>query len=193
MLTNENYLHEIHTIQISTCKRLLSICFGTREILLKFVDTDHLLTDKPITFKPDYYSKIRISIENIPIELPDCEVKEFLSTYTKIIGKTCYPGIKHSNKYFTTGTRIYQCIKINHHIPRRIFHFGRYLRIRYDEQPQDTPHNNDNEHHNQKTYNNPQLSEDEQQTTDNSQTSEDKQQATEDQQSPEDEQRQIQK
>ena len=76
MLSNENYLHETHTIQISTCKRFLSICFDTREIL-QFVDTDHLLTDIPIIFEPDYYDKIRISIENIHIELPDEGVKKF--------------------------------------------------------------------------------------------------------------------
>ena len=81
MLMDDNYLHEIHTIQISTCKRYLSICFDTRETMLQFVDTDHLLKDVPITFEPDYYEKIRISIENLPIELPDSVVKEFLSTY----------------------------------------------------------------------------------------------------------------
>ena len=42
------------------------------------VDTDHLLADKTITLEPDYYDKFRISVENIPIELPDKEVKEFL-------------------------------------------------------------------------------------------------------------------
>ena len=106
MLENENDLHLIHTIQISTCNRFLSICFDTRAMLLQFVDTDHLLADTPITFEPDYYDKFQISIENIPIELPDKEVKEFLSTCTTTIGKTYYPGIKHSNKYFTTGTRV---------------------------------------------------------------------------------------
>ena len=110
----------------------------------QFVDTDHLLADTTITLEPDYYDKFRISIENIPIELPDKEVKEFLSTYTKIIGKTYYPGIKHSNKYFTTGTRVYQCIKLTQHIPRNVYHFERYLRIRYDQQPHNKPTNIDN-------------------------------------------------
>ena len=49
--------------------------------MLQFADTDHLLKDVPITFEPDYYEKIRISIENLPTELPDSVVKEFLSTY----------------------------------------------------------------------------------------------------------------
>ena len=127
MLSNENYLHETHTIQISTYKRFLSICFDWREILLQFVGTDHLLTDIPVTFEPGYYDKIRIFIENIPIELPDQEVKKFLSTYTTTIGKTYYSEIKHSSKFFTIGTRVYQCIKLNQHIPRHICHFGRYL------------------------------------------------------------------
>ena len=88
MLENENYLHNIHTIQISTCNRFLSICFNTRETLLKFVGTNHLLADIPTTLEPDNYGKIQISIEDIPIELSDKEVKEFLSRYTTTIGKT---------------------------------------------------------------------------------------------------------
>ena len=84
---------------------------------------------------------MRLSIENRPIELPDKDVKEFLSTYTTTIGKTYYPGIKHSNKYFTAGTRIYQCIKLHVLI---LYHFGRYLRIRYDQQPHGKPTNSDN-------------------------------------------------
>ena len=139
MLQNKNYLHNIHTTEISTCNRFLSICFDTRETLLKFVGTDHLLADIPITLEPDNYDKIQLSIENIPIELPDKEVKEFLSTYTTTIGKTHYPGIKHSNKFFTSGTRVYQCIKLTQHIPRHLHHFGRYLRICYNDQPQDKP------------------------------------------------------
>lgn len=42
-----------------------------------------------------------------------------------------YPGIKHTNKYFITGTRICQCIKLQ----QDIYQFERYLRIRYDSQP----------------------------------------------------------
>ena len=48
-----------------------------------------------------------MSIENVPIELPDKEVKTLLSQYTTGTGKTYYPGIKHENKYFTFGTRVY--------------------------------------------------------------------------------------
>ena len=92
MLLNENYLQQIHTKQISTCKRFLSLCFDTRGTLLQFPDTDHILLDTPIFFEPEYYQKIHISIENIPIELPDDEVKNFLSTYTTTRkGKTYYP------------------------------------------------------------------------------------------------------
>ena len=196
MLLNENYLQQIHTIQISTCKRFLSLCFDTRDTLLQFADTDHILLDTPISFEPEYYQKIHISIENIPIELPDDEVKIFLSTYTKTIkGKTYYPGIKHSNNFITTGTRIYQCIKINHHIPRRIFYFGRYLRIRYNEQPQDNNQeqqlqqtdNEDKTQQSQQTDNElqdinelqPQTLLDEQQLTNESEPPEDEQNTTE--------------
>ena len=74
-----------------------------RKTLLKFCNTEHqLLPNTYVHFEPDYHDKIRISIENIPIELPDREVKTFLSEYATPIGKTYYPGITHYNKYFTT-------------------------------------------------------------------------------------------
>ena len=67
--------------------------------------------------------RITISIEN----LSDREFKKFLSQYTTVVGKTYYPGIRHKNKYYTTGTRVYQCVKIKEHIPRHLYKFGRYL------------------------------------------------------------------
>ena len=136
MLEQEDYLEEITTIQISTCHRFVSIWFTNREILETFCQNEHLLLSNTYTkFEPDYQTKIRISIENIPIELPDREIKKFLSQYTIVVGKTYYPGIRHKNKYYTTGTRLYQCVKIKEHIPRHLYKFGRYLQIRYDSQP----------------------------------------------------------
>ena len=139
-------LHELYTIQISTCHRYASICFKTRELLLEFCQNEHLLHDVPVLFLPDYHERIRISIENLPIELPDTEVKNFLSIHATPIGTTCYTGQKYNNKYYTTGTRVYQCIKLIQHLPRHVYEFGRYLRIRYNTQPTPTsitaPENN---------------------------------------------------
>ena len=137
MLAKDGYINETHTIQISTCHRNASICFDTREVLLKFTNTEHLLLNEQITFQPDHDDKIRVSIENLPIELPDKEVKTFLSKYITPVGKTYYPGIKHHNKFFTTGTRVYQCVNLTQHIPKHVYQFGRYLRIQYDDQPKD--------------------------------------------------------
>ena len=106
---------------------------------MKFTNIEHSLPDIPITFYPDHYERRKISIENLSIELPDKEVKIFLSEYATLIGKTYYPGIKFQNKYFTTGTRIYQYTTLTKHIPRQIYYFGRYLRIRYNEEPKDGP------------------------------------------------------
>lgn len=115
-----------------------------RRTLLTFTNTGHLiLPNIPITFRPDCYDKIPISVENLPVELPDKEVKTFLSNCATLIGKTYYPGIKHQNKYYTTGTRVYQCTKLTQHIPKHIYHFERYLRICYDDQPKDNPNNID--------------------------------------------------
>ena len=67
MLAEEDYLAETHTIQISTCHRFTSICFTERQILKEFCESEHLLPpDIYVKFEPDYYTKIRISIENIP-------------------------------------------------------------------------------------------------------------------------------
>ena len=51
------------------------------------------------------------------------------------MGKTYYPEIKDNIKYFNTGTRIHQCIKLQQDIPIHIYKFGRRLRIQYDSQP----------------------------------------------------------
>ena len=75
MLVNEDYINNVHTTQISTCKRFVSICFDTRETLLTITNTEHsILPDTPISFQPDFHDKIRISIENLPIELPDKKI-----------------------------------------------------------------------------------------------------------------------
>lgn len=72
MLHEENYLQDKHAIQISTCHRFISICFNTREKLLIYCDSLHqILPDIYVKFEPDQYKKIRISIENILIKLPD--------------------------------------------------------------------------------------------------------------------------
>ena len=121
MLYEEGLIDEIDTKQISTCHRYASICFKTRELLLEFCNNEHLLLpDTPVLFSPDYHERIRISIENLPIELPDKEVKNFLSKYTTIIGTKYFTGQKHNNKYYTTGTRVYQCIKLTQHLPKHV-------------------------------------------------------------------------
>ena len=103
MLEQEDYLQEITTIQISTCHRFASICFTNREIR-NFCQNEHLLLPNIyVKFEPDYQTRIRISIENIPIELSDREVKKFLSQYTTVAGKTYYPGIRHKNNDWNTS------------------------------------------------------------------------------------------
>ena len=88
MLHEENILHVIDAIQIYTCHRYISICFKTWELLLQFYEQEHtLLPDVLVEFIPDYYDRTRISIENLPIELPDEDVQELLSTYATPIGK----------------------------------------------------------------------------------------------------------
>ena len=140
MLQEEGLLHKINTVQISTCHRHISICFKSRQLLLEFCEREHILLQNLfIHFIPDYHERIRISIENLPIELPDEEVRNFLSRYTTPIGKTHYTGKRYNNKYYTTETRVYLCIHLEQHIPRHVYEFGRYLRIRYDSQPTTAP------------------------------------------------------
>ena len=95
MLANDGFINKVHTMQIPTCHQFASICIETRETLLKFTNNEYsILPNHPITFQPDDNDKIRIWIENLPIELPDKEVKTFLSKYTTPVGKTYYPGTK---------------------------------------------------------------------------------------------------
>ena len=96
---------------------------------------EHYTFTEPITFTPDYDKKIRISIENIPIELKDTTIRKFLSQYGTLVGKTYFPRKRYENTYFITGTRIYSCTNIKEHLPKHIYKFGRHLRIRYDNQP----------------------------------------------------------
>ena len=58
-----------------------------------FCQEEHLMLGDPTTFTPDYQSKIRISIENIPIELPHTKIRT-LSKYATLV------------TYFITGTRV---------------------------------------------------------------------------------------
>ena len=51
------------------------------QILLKFINIEHLLHD----IEPDHHDKMHISIENLPTELPDKEVKTFLLEYTTAV------------------------------------------------------------------------------------------------------------
>ena len=132
------YLHSLELlihitcIQISTCHRYVSIRFKDRDIMENFCEEEHFITNEPITFTPDYQKKIRISMENIPIELQDTKIRTFLSHYVTLVGNTYYPGKRYENTHFITGTRVYFCTTITNHLPKHIYKFGRYLRIRYD-------------------------------------------------------------
>ena len=129
MLAEEDYLTETPMIQIFSCHRSASTCFTEPDILKKFCEAKHLLSlNTYVKIEPDYHTRIRTSIENIPVKLPDKD-KTLLSDHTTVIGKTYIPVIKHNNKYFTTETRIYLCIKLLQDIPKHIYKFRRSLRI----------------------------------------------------------------
>ena len=49
---------------------------------------------------------------------------------TYIIGKTYYPEQRYENTHYTTQT-VYFCKIITDHIPKHIYHFGKYLRMHY--------------------------------------------------------------
>ena len=53
MLAKDGYLNDTDTIQISTCHRYVSVCFDTRDILLKFTSTEHSALNYSIIFTPD--------------------------------------------------------------------------------------------------------------------------------------------
>lgn len=78
-----------------------------------YCEEDHIITDTiTITFKPDYQRKTQISVKNISIDFPDVKTQNMLSNYANLISKAMYPGQRHENTYYTTGTRVYYCSTI---------------------------------------------------------------------------------
>ena len=161
-----NLLTHITCIQISTCHRYVSICFKDRDTMETFCQDEHYIWNNIQLFIPDYREKIRISIENIPIELQDKKIRTFLSQYVTLVGNTYYPGKRFENTHFITGTRIYSCTTITNHLPRHIYKFGRYLRIRYDSHPTQNQQQQ-NEEIQRETENIPQQNEEIQKETEN--------------------------
>ena len=78
----------------------------------KLCDEQHLLNDIYIECEPYYQTRTRVSIENLPIEISDKKVKDLLTDYTTVIGKTYYSGIRSRNKYFTTRTQVFKIINL---------------------------------------------------------------------------------
>ena len=84
----------------------------------RFCQNEHHI-EYTITFYPDYQKKIRITgitIENLPIKLPDAKARQFYKNYVILIGNIYYPGYRYENKHFITGTRVYSCNEITKHI-----------------------------------------------------------------------------
>ena len=94
---------------MSTCYRYISICFKDQETMETFCEEEHHITETiKMNFIPDYHRKIRISIENIPIELQDTKIRNFLSDYVTLAGNTYYPGYRYQNINYITGTGVYK-------------------------------------------------------------------------------------
>ena len=62
-------------------------------------------------------------MENIPIKFPDVKIRNILSNYASLIGKTYYPGQRYEDTYYTARTRVYSCGTITDHIPKHIYQF----------------------------------------------------------------------
>ena len=60
----------------------------------------------------------------------------FLSNYATLFGNTYYPGHSYQNIHYIAGTRVYFCTTITNHLLKHIYKLGRFLCIRYDNQPQ---------------------------------------------------------
>ena len=68
----------LKTLTQSTCHKYASVGFTEQQILEKLCKTEHLVIDTYVKFEPHYLTRIRISIENVPNELPDKNVKTLL-------------------------------------------------------------------------------------------------------------------
>ena len=83
-----NILENITCIQISTCRRYLSTFFQNSDIMCEFCQNEHNIIEYTITFNPDYQKKIGIYIGNLPIELADAKMRQFLNNCVTLIGNT---------------------------------------------------------------------------------------------------------
>ena len=68
VLAEKDYLTETNMIQISFCHRSASMSFREQNTLERLCEPEHLLPPNTyVKFEPDYHTRIRISIKNIPV------------------------------------------------------------------------------------------------------------------------------
>ena len=142
-LAKNNILRQTRTIQLSSNRKFASVEFHTKELMELFCTESLQIGNHFIRFRPDAkfvkpkqkHQLLNISFLNVPTEVPDEALTEFLEQYADIQGKPFYPQKDYQGIPYNTGTRVYQVSKLYQHIPRYIQNmFRRTVKCIYDKQ-----------------------------------------------------------
>lgn len=153
LLTHDNIIEQLYqhnaclitdqiitTVQIATSRKYINITFTDRTTMLANTPLElNIHHDKTITFKPRTPDTTQVSLENLPLDLPDTFIFEMLEEFGEVSRKPSYkPTTLYHNTKIFTGTRIITMNQLTKHIPRTIKCFGFLVRVRYDGQPNTT-------------------------------------------------------
>lgn len=140
-LHHRNVLRVAESIQLSLNGRLCSIKFKTKEIMQTFcTEVLSLAENNTAYLKPDYKptpkqrSYTFVSFLNVPLETEEKYMDEFVKQHFEFT-KVDYPKQQIDGTEYHTGTRVYWCTKIKHHLPKYVHIFGRWTRVIYTGQP----------------------------------------------------------
>lgn len=112
------------TIQLSSNRNFVSIEFDTQQIMETFCSQHLVIRGFNIECYPDKKKEqsekrlMNISFLNIPPEILEHLVTDFVNTYSDIECTPLYPKKTHNCLEYCIGTRVYQVTKLYQHIPR---------------------------------------------------------------------------
>lgn len=140
-LHHRNVLRVTESIKLSLNRRFCSIKSKMKEIMQTFcTEVLSLAENNTVYFKPDYKptpkqrSYTFVSFLNVPLKTEEIYMYEFVKQHFEFT-KVDYPKQQIDGIEYRTGTRVYWCTKIKHHLPKYVHIFGRWIRVIYTGQP----------------------------------------------------------
>ena len=118
-LVREQWLHRIHTIQISANNRFVLLEFKMEKYMESFcidgLNFDNL--DTAIYSKPDYKQRLpnkrylHVSFLNVPGEADQDKMTRFVEQFFTVVGDPFYPKEDYDGITYYTCARVYKCRK----------------------------------------------------------------------------------